>query len=185
MKTILFIPIFLVVSCMASQNGKNIPNKDVSENSTIEIYVNYYLDLCDAEGRQLCLQIKEADDKEWKNIFGQIEGFEFEWGYTYKLEITKEKNKYPSIDGSNYQYQLVSILEKEQVSKDQSFTLELDESDINNADGEYVLLNTINIEFDSPGVQEALNEKFLQDNRLIATFKLGKDTQSITLVSIQ
>ena len=185
MKTIFFIPMFLVVSCMASQNKNQPSNKDASENPAIEIYVNYYLNLCDAEGRQFCLQIKEGDEKEWKNIFGRIEGFEYEWGYNYKLEITKEKNKYPSKDGSNYQYQLVNILEKEEVSKDQTFSLELDESDINNVDGEYRLLNTINIEFDSPAVQEKLNAQFLKDSRQTANFKLGKDSKSIIMINLQ
>jgi len=55
-----------------------------------------------------------------------IAGFEFQWGYTYKLRV-KETELRPSLsDGSRFEYSLVDIISKTKESDNSEFKLFLD-----------------------------------------------------------
>ena len=99
-----------------------------------------------------------------------IKGFDFEWGYTYKLKV-KETKIGPLSDGTNFEYSLVKIVKKEKVSDTINFLLvidplvrytKLDEDGIENfslkkTDAyEYLYMDEVYIE-----VPENLNQKFL------------------------
>ena len=99
-----------------------------------------------------------------------IKGFDFEWGYAYKLKV-KETKIGPLSDGTNFEYSLVKIVKKEKVSDTINFLLvidplvrytKLDEDGIENfslkkADTyEYLYMDEVYIE-----VPENLNQKFL------------------------
>ena len=99
-----------------------------------------------------------------------IKGFDFEWGYAYKLKVQETKIG-PLSDGTNFEYSLVKIVKKEKVSDTINFLLvidplvrytKLDEDGIENfslkkADTyEYLYMDEVYIE-----VPENLNQKFL------------------------
>ena len=99
-----------------------------------------------------------------------IKGFDFEWGYAYKLKV-KETKIGPLSDGTNFEYSLVKIVKKEKVSDKINFLLvidplvrytKLDEDGIENFSlkktdtYEYLYMDEIYIE-----VPENLNQKFL------------------------
>ena len=99
-----------------------------------------------------------------------IKGFDFEWGYAYKLKV-KETKIGPLSDGTNFEYSLVKIVKKEKVSDTINFLLvidplvrytKLDEDEIENFSlkktdtYEYLYMDEIYIE-----VPENLNQKFL------------------------
>ncbi len=54
-----------------------------------------------------------------------IDGFTFEWGYTYSLKIKEIELVDPPMDGSSLDYQLVKELSKTKVSDDYTFPLRL------------------------------------------------------------
>ena len=54
-----------------------------------------------------------------------IKGFDFEWGYAYKLKV-KETKIGPLSDGTNFEYSLVKIVKKEKVSDTINFLLVID-----------------------------------------------------------
>jgi len=55
-----------------------------------------------------------------------IQGFDFEWGYTYKLKIKVHKLKNPPQDVSNTEYKLIKVISKTKVSDSYQFRMLLD-----------------------------------------------------------
>jgi hypothetical protein len=55
-----------------------------------------------------------------------IEGFDFEWGYYYTLEVEKTKLAQPPMDGSSLEYKLVSIQSKNPATSDMVFQMRLE-----------------------------------------------------------
>ena len=54
-----------------------------------------------------------------------IEGFDFEWGHSYKLELKRTKLAHPMEDDGDTEYQLNKILSKQAVSDSTTFTTSL------------------------------------------------------------
>lgn len=52
-----------------------------------------------------------------------IAGFEFDWGYRYKLEVKETKLTSSLSDGTQFEYELISILEKTKVPNTTTFKL--------------------------------------------------------------
>jgi len=55
-----------------------------------------------------------------------IEGFEFEWGYYYTLEVKKTKLAQPPSDGSSIECELIRILSKQPATSDMVFQMRLE-----------------------------------------------------------
>jgi heat shock protein HslJ len=72
---------------------------------------------CNGVGPMKCLQIQKSDTIQpgkWQNLYTEIEGFNFQNGYLFKIKVAEEKlnpAKVPA-DGSAKKYKLVEILEK-------------------------------------------------------------------------
>ncbi|MFV0289279.1 MAG: DUF4377 domain-containing protein [Mangrovibacterium sp.] len=72
---------------------------------------------CVGVGPRKCLQVQKGDvlgAQEWQNFYANIEGFEFEPGFIYKLKINEvnlPKEEVPA-DGSSIKFTLVEVLEK-------------------------------------------------------------------------
>lgn len=65
--------------------------------------------------KQDCLQVKYTDkDQEWTSFCEAIEGFDYEAGYTYELELLKTKlSKEERVEGgSDYTYRLTKVVNK-------------------------------------------------------------------------
>lgn len=60
-----------------------------------------------------CLQIKEKPGEPYALFYSGIDGFAYEEGYNYKLEIMRVKREKPPADGSVYSYYLINVLSKE------------------------------------------------------------------------
>ncbi len=57
-----------------------------------------------------CLQYKTSANGEWLNFYGEIDGFTWEQGKTYKLKIRQEKIANPPADASSIKTSLVKVL---------------------------------------------------------------------------
>lgn len=72
---------------------------------------------CIGVGPMKCLQVQKGqnrDSGDWEFFYDQIDGFDFEEGYLYKL-IVKEEERSASetpADASSINYKLVKLLEK-------------------------------------------------------------------------
>lgn len=63
-----------------------------------------------------CLQVRRGDDatEMWQNFYSQIQGFDYEPGYLYRLVVRETKlppDQVPA-DASSIRYELVTILDK-------------------------------------------------------------------------
>jgi|GEM_PF-372130 len=58
-----------------------------------------------------CLKVREAGGQ-WQNFYAPIEGFKFEDGWRYRLQVAVTPVKNPPADGSSLRYQLVRVLDK-------------------------------------------------------------------------
>jgi len=103
MKKFLFAGIMLLgIACSPAEKGA--------------IYwVNSYKVDCTGVGPMECLLIQKGDTRvegEWQNFYAQIEGFDYEPGFIYKLRIKEEKVENVPADASSVKYKLIEVLEK-------------------------------------------------------------------------
>lgn len=68
---------------------------------------------CYGLGKGLCLQVKEKPDEPYALFYTGIDGFTYEEGYHYKLEVMRVKRERPPADGSAFSYYLIKVLSKE------------------------------------------------------------------------
>lgn len=67
---------------------------------------------CTGVGPMKCLQVKETEDGEWTLFYSSIQGFEYEEGYNYKLEVRREDVPNPPADAPSVRYILVKEISK-------------------------------------------------------------------------
>lgn len=80
---------------------------------TKTVYIASYQIDCNGVAPQMCMLYKENPDDEWTYFYDTIEGFEYEEGYEYTLEVAISKIDEPPADASSLKYALVNILSKE------------------------------------------------------------------------
>lgn len=70
-----------------------------------------------------CMQVKIGKDKNWTNFYSNIEDFNYQPGYTYKLKVikTKKTGKLPA-DVSAYDYKLEKVVCKKKVKNKETTT---------------------------------------------------------------
>jgi hypothetical protein len=61
---------------------------------------------------QECLQIRESPDKPWTLFYDEIEGFNFEPGFEYRIRVARRTIANPPADGSSFAYRLLTVLRK-------------------------------------------------------------------------
>ena len=71
-----------------------------------------HIENCIGVGPQSCMLVKENPEDEWTFFYDQIEGFEYEEGYTYELLVNKIPVANPPADASSIRYKLKNIISK-------------------------------------------------------------------------
>ncbi len=66
---------------------------------------------CIGEAPQTCLQVAEAEDGEYLYFYDAIEGFSFEEGTSYVIDVEITEVADPPADGSSLAYSLIEIIE--------------------------------------------------------------------------
>lgn len=61
---------------------------------------------------QKCYQIKIDNAQEWTYFYDEIEGFKYQEGFEYALEVVVEKTENPPADASSIRYKLIKIVSK-------------------------------------------------------------------------
>jgi hypothetical protein len=85
-----------------------------NETEVREIYIDHYKSECFGFALSLCMRSKSNFDDDWELFYESIKGFEYEWGYTYKLKINVEKIENPLADASSLKYTLIEVVNKKQ-----------------------------------------------------------------------
>ncbi|KZE80246.1 protein of unknown function [Myroides marinus] len=67
---------------------------------------------CTGVAPMKCMQIKEDGDKDWTLMYTSIDGFNYEEGYEYVVEVKREKLENVPADASSIKYTLVKEISK-------------------------------------------------------------------------
>lgn len=67
---------------------------------------------CVGVGPMKCLLIKNNEQTDWQFFYSGIEGFNYEPGYEYVIEVKKEARPNPAADQSSIKYILVKEVSK-------------------------------------------------------------------------
>lgn len=105
---ILICSIFFLSACDKTENN-------AMTTKTMEV-ASYLVD-CVGVAPMQCMRVKEQGQNDWQLFYSHIEGFEFEPGYNYQLEVAVTKKPEPiPADASSLQYTLVKIISKQPVA---------------------------------------------------------------------
>jgi hypothetical protein len=63
-------------------------------------------------GTQTCLQVREHENQSWETFCSTIEGFDFEAGHEYVIEVKIFTIDNPPQDGSSLRYVLHKLISK-------------------------------------------------------------------------
>jgi Domain of unknown function (DUF4377) len=118
MSKIFVILIFLFLNCSLAKKNNELEEKNIIE-------IEYYKVICQGESYQWCYLIKPKNGKAFEYQYDEIQGFKYEWGYKYILEIESKTIQNPAQDASSIKMVLKSILKKEKVAHNSNFILEL------------------------------------------------------------
>ena len=118
--------VLMIISLSCANTDKANSTKDPS--NEIILKVNHFKSPCSGEGQSICYMIKSSGENDWTYLFRDIEGFEFEWGNTYELKATREKNPFSKISEDEFIYKLIEVVSKESIGTTVEFELELDAS---------------------------------------------------------
>jgi hypothetical protein len=109
--------VLLLTACDAGKNSTIEPSTPGVEVMTM--WVNSKKVDCTGVMPMQCMQVqygKDIDPKGWKNFYDPIEGFTYEEGYVYYLEVEKSERKFPGgqvpADASKFQYKLRKQMSK-------------------------------------------------------------------------
>lgn len=83
-----------------------------TSDKTIKMVVASQQGDCVGVAPQKCLLVKTGTDTDWTFFYDQIEGFNYEEGYEYVLEVKEEKRENVPADASSLKYILVKEISK-------------------------------------------------------------------------
>lgn len=87
------------------------------QKNTFTYWINSYTVDCTGLTPMNCMLIQKGEniiEGQWQNFYSKIEGFTYEPGFIYKLEVKEEKLQNVPADSSSIKYTLVNILEKKE-----------------------------------------------------------------------
>ncbi|MTG97784.1 MULTISPECIES: DUF4377 domain-containing protein [Myroides] len=87
--------------------------EEVQIEGTVTYIIADKLADCTGVGPMKCMQIKESKDAEWQFMYQGIEGFEYEEGFEYVVEVKRTELKNPPADAPSIRYTLVKLISKE------------------------------------------------------------------------
>ncbi len=67
---------------------------------------------CMGVAPQKCMMVKKGDATNWELFYSKIEGFDYEPGYEYVLDVKEEVQEKPAADSSSIKYYLVKQISK-------------------------------------------------------------------------
>ena len=67
---------------------------------------------CESVAPMMCLQVAESEDGNYQLFYDTIEGFDYEEGTSYVIDVSIAEVENPPADASSLQYTLVEIVEE-------------------------------------------------------------------------
>lgn len=85
---------------------------DGSDESRLTLEVAASRVSCTGSYPQQCYRVRTLPDTAWTLFYDQIEGFDYETGFTYTISVVAQPIPNPPLDGSGIRYRLLKILRK-------------------------------------------------------------------------
>jgi hypothetical protein len=152
-------------------------NPDSSE--ILELYLNHYKSECNSFELELCPQSRINENDDWSFYYDHIEGFDYEWGFTYKIKVKVENIENPPEDSSSVKYTLLEIIEKTKETTASLFDISVSRATgllVKESENTYNIYNEIKIEcIDSDC--EVIDSLIVQDMAILLEFKHQIDTE--------
>ena len=83
--------------------------------TTETLYIQDQLADCVGVAPMKCMQVRSQPGASWSLFYQQIEGFTFEPGFRYQLEVHTEQLTDVPADASSVRYQLIRVVSKQPV----------------------------------------------------------------------
>ncbi|MGY3929436.1 Uncharacterised protein [Aeromonas encheleia] len=83
--------------------------------TTETLYIQDQLADCVGVAPMKCMQVRSQPGASWSLFYQQIEGFTFEPGFRYQLEVRTEQLTDVPADASSVRYQLIRVVSKQPV----------------------------------------------------------------------
>ncbi|MDR2221610.1 MAG: DUF4377 domain-containing protein [Flavobacteriaceae bacterium] len=122
MKKNLFIAAFAALSLMACKTTKtptaesSTPNSahatSAKKGATVIFTIASKRVDCTGVAPMKCLLVKEGKANEWSFMYQGIEGFEYQEGFEYVIEVNRTKIANPPADHSSVHYTLIKVISK-------------------------------------------------------------------------
>ena len=113
---IVVVVIAITLGACGSDDTTTETGTDIEEgrpaDGTQRLWIKPDLVDCEGVGPQTCMQIAESEAGDYQLFYDGIEGFTFEEGTTYVIDVTVEEVADPPADGSSLLYTLVEIVEQ-------------------------------------------------------------------------
>jgi len=83
------------------------------------LYVDSFKVGCQGEAFQLCMRVREDESQGYSLFYDDIAGFDYQFGYAYKLLVTEEPIENPQQDASSLKTSLVAIeyIQEDEIGK--------------------------------------------------------------------
>jgi hypothetical protein len=103
----------------ASTSGDSAPLGTAAGPTTVRLWVGPATVECvGGAGEQTCLQVARSDGGEFELFYDSIDGFEFEEGTAYVIDVSVTEVDDPPADASSLRYALVEVISAEPVTDD-------------------------------------------------------------------
>ena len=111
MKSILPVAVVLLLL------GAGCEDQRTPRDENVEILtIGPYIETCQGFIEQACFLEYNEENQQWELFYEEIQGFNFESGFVYTLEVRLEDRGTDIQDVGRYAYHLVEILSKREVS---------------------------------------------------------------------
>jgi len=116
MKSYFLLFLFLSIILNSCTNDDNSNSSEIPEGTNLRI--NYFNVDCSGENYQRCLLVQDKESlgtKDWEYFYNDIEGFKFEHGYIYNIEVEKTEITNSPTDTASIKYKLIRVISKETI----------------------------------------------------------------------
>jgi hypothetical protein len=104
--------LFALLCCSLGSACATTPPSNTTRFPLVVMEFAPYRVPCTGVVETTCLRVRVAPDTTWRNFFGAVEGFVYEAGYTWRLEVERRPLANPPADGSSVVYRLLRVLSR-------------------------------------------------------------------------
>lgn len=154
---------------------------------TVLLKIKHHQSPCvGANEPQLCYNVLFQDSTDWEFFYDEIEGFKYQIGYDYELELSVKKVHNSQIDASPDVFKLKKVISK--TINTNSFTLPVQYDNMTHfinkdTSNNYFLCNQLQFSFSDESLVTQLDSIQVINGYFEATFEIDSINSQIRLIS--